>query len=137
MKVGLDIHGVIDRDYDMFSDMAASWIAKGHEVHIVTGQPKVECYDSVKNVPHTHFFSIVDHHESIGTPLYTRSDKTGWWMDWNLWIPTKGKYAEEVGLDLHIDDTLEYGKYFPTSCTFIHMKEGPSNLLKITLDAWQ
>jgi hypothetical protein len=38
MKIGLDIHGVIDLYPEYLSHLATVWISKGYEVHIVTGQ---------------------------------------------------------------------------------------------------
>lgn len=38
IKVGLDIHGVIDRYPEFFSFLSNTLIAAGHEVHIITGQ---------------------------------------------------------------------------------------------------
>lgn len=120
MKIGLDIHGVIDRFPRDFALLTKRWVEDfGHEVHIVTGAPLAEVSEQIKGITYTHLFSIVDHHLSIGTPMEFR--KTGWWMADDVWKASKGNYASTVGLDVHLDDTLSYAASFPESCMFIYV----------------
>jgi len=37
MKVGLDIHGVVDVRPEFFSELSKLLVSNGHEVHIITG----------------------------------------------------------------------------------------------------
>ena len=121
MKIGIDIHGCIDLYPQIFSKLSQDWIEKGHEVFILTGQE----WDNAKlivdkaGVHYNHYFSIIDHHRKLETPMYNRSDKCGWWMKESLWMRSKGDYALCVGLDLHFDDDADYAKYFPKTCTFV------------------
>lgn len=121
MNIGLDIHGVIDSYPKLFSNLSKKWIEQDHEIFIVTGQEWQEVKPIVEEagVCYTHHFSIVDHHKNIGTPMYKRSDKDGWWMDKDIWMRSKGDYAMYADLDIHFDDSVEYAKYFPSSCTYV------------------
>ena len=122
MFIGLDFHGVIDRFPKEFSLLTKRWVEIcGHEIHIVTGSP----WDSAKpkiddlGITYTHSFSIVDHHKSIGTPMWQK--ETGWFMSPEEWDKSKGDYAKKVGLDVHFEDSLKYAPWFPESCTFFHV----------------
>ena len=127
LNIGLDVHGVIDRYPELFSTLTKLWQREGHVIHIITGQewenvePQVAKYD----ITYHNHYSIVDFHKSIGTRMWVRSDKEGWWMDRNSWNCSKGNYATYHGLNLHFDDTSIYANSFPEWCTFIHVpKEG-------------
>jgi len=121
MKIGLDIHGVIDAYPDLFCRLTKQWHNDGHGIYILTGQErdKTEGYLIEHDIYFDYFFSIVDHHKSIGTHMYSRSDTQGLWMDGKLWSKSKGDYADYVGLDVHFDDQKEYAQYFPETCTFV------------------
>ena len=121
MKIGLDVHGVIDTYPKLFSKLSKEWIAKGWEVYILTGQEWKNAKKIVDDemVKYTHHFSIIDYHKNLGTPMYTRSDKDGLWIDHKLWVRSKGDYASKVKLDIHFDDDSDYFKYFPRACTCI------------------
>jgi len=124
VKIGLDIHGVIDRFPKEFSLLTRRWVEDyGHEVHVVTGESWATAKPQVDAVSlsYTHHFSIVDHHRDIGTPMTnTVVGQPGWWMDEETWNRSKGDYATRVGLDIHFEDSLEYAAWFPPSCTFVH-----------------
>lgn len=121
MKIGLDLHGVIDRFPVELCLATRKWLSHGHEVHIVTGSSwhAVNQQISDYHISFTHAFSIVDYHREILTPMELK--ESGWWMEPNVWDKTKGEYAARVGLDIHFEDSIEYARWFPTSCTFIHV----------------
>ena len=125
MKIGLDIHGCIDAYPVTFCRLSDIWVTQGHDVYIITGQEWQSSKPTVDKagIRYTHHFSIIDHHKEIGTPMYTRSDRDGWWMDGEKWMRSKGEYAKEVGIDIHFDDCIEYAKYFPSNCTYVIVPE--------------
>jgi len=129
MKLSLDIHGVIDYKPEIFSFISKSVIASGGEVHIVTGGSwREELIELVKKsgVVWTHHFSVYDYLKGIGAeedgkiqfPDGTIQRK----FDSELWDSIKGKYCMEMEIDLHIDDTEAYCKYFTTP--FLLFKSG-------------
>ncbi len=116
MKLGIDVHGVIDRHPIVFSNMANAVIGGGGEVHVITGAPETdEIKDHLSDlgIPWTEFFSITDQllfEEYI--PTY--SETGGMWFPDDIWNPMKGHYCSLHNIDLHFDDTAEYGQYFST-----------------------
>ena len=121
MKLGLDIHGVIDSNPESFSFMSQSVIAGGGEVHIITGGSwTFELEEQLKGygIKWTSCFSVYDYLldsgiDSIGTiqfPDGTIQKK----FDYHLWDTIKAGYCKSNNIDLHIDDTEVYSKYFTT-----------------------
>ena len=120
LKVGLDIHGVIDFYPECFARLGRMLIARGDEIHIVTGQEWDKAKVTVKKhrIPYTHHFSIVDYHLSIGTKMH-KDEKDTWWMEDTIWIRSKGDYIHREKIDMHFDDGYRYAEYCPDFCTFI------------------
>jgi len=112
-KVGFDFHGVLDKHTDFFSALTKLLVASSWQVHIITGAKLTTDFlarlDSL-GIDYTHLFSIVDYHESIGTKV--NYDSSGPWIDAELWNSTKAEYCTRQGIDMHIDDSDVYGKYF-------------------------
>lgn len=114
-KVGFDIHGVIDKNQELFSNIINDLRELKYEIHILTGSliddnllKKLESY----NIKYDHIFSILNYHREIGTEMW--KDHRGWWIDDEEWNKTKSNYCYRNGLNFHIDDTRVYGKYFKT-----------------------
>lgn len=120
MKIGLDIHGVIDKYPQFFKDFSKAMIAEGHEVHIITGQERENAEPTVRaaGVEFTHFFSVVDYHLNKGTEMW-KDEKDTWWMDKDEWLRTKGDYCKRMSIDIHFDDSVEYKEFMPSTCGFI------------------
>lgn len=116
IKIGLDLHGVIDENPAFFAALSKALVDAGHEVHILTG-PRVneDLVNQLKgfNISYTHLFSIVDYHLSKGTPI-TYDAKGRAFMDDYLWDKTKAEYCKEHDIELHLDDTEAYGYFFKT-----------------------
>jgi hypothetical protein len=121
MKLGLDIHGVIDSNPKSFAFMSQSVISNNGEVHIITGGSwTTELEDQLKGygIKWTSHFSVYDYLvdsgiDSIGTiqfPDGTIQEK----FDYHLWDTIKAGYCKSNEIDLHIDDTEVYSKYFTT-----------------------
>jgi len=120
MKVGLDIHGVIDLYPHLFARLSKAMRREGHEIHIITGQEwdKVERKVRDAGVQYDEHFSIVDHLKKAGTKMW-EDDKGTWWIDDNIWFGSKGLYIQANKIDIHFDDNYEYAEYCPDSCTFV------------------
>ena len=121
MKLGLDIHGVIDSNPKSFAFMSQSVISNNGEVHIITGGSwTTELENQLKDygLQWTSHFSVYDYLidsgiDSIGTiqfPDGTIQEK----FDYHLWDTIKAGYCKSNEIDLHIDDTEVYSKYFTT-----------------------
>jgi len=116
MKLGLDIHGVIDTNAAFYALLSKIAMDRGHEVHIITGSmlnaTRLEYLESL-GMSWTHLFSISDYHRHLGTPM-TFSDPNNPWIDRLMWDKTKSKYCHDLKISFHIDDTLRYGEHFKT-----------------------
>lgn len=140
MKLGLDIHGVIDKRPEDFSFLAAAVIWSGGEVHIITGGSVTDdMKEKVRSfgVTWTHFFSVYDHMESLGEeqvgviqfPDGTVQKK----FDPVKWDAVKADYCRRNSIDLHIDDTPSYGGYFTTPFMLYNTNDGEQKISHIEI----
>lgn len=116
LKIGLDMHGVIDKDPALFAEISYYLILKGHEVHIITGRelgPILEKEIAACRIEYTAVFSITSYHKGIGTYVtYKDGDKTQPLIAPPKWDRSKADYCNRVGIDIMIDDSEIYGQYF-------------------------
>lgn len=122
MKLGLDIHGVIDTNPEFFVTMAKACRAAGHEVHIITGGSNDN--DWIKNellgyndgeVWWNALFSIKDHLRDAKAFTCEELGIASKWpfpeLTWNI---VKSEYCRENQIDMMIDDMPEYLVHFTT-----------------------
>lgn len=128
LKIGLDIHGVIDRQPELFSYITQNLKRDNHEIHILTGShindsiiDELKSYGVVWDV----LFSISDYHKEKGTKMWYDENKNPWINDKD-WDVTKGIYCKENKIDLCLDDTERYGKYFETKFLYINLRNTKS-----------
>jgi len=115
MKIGIDFHNTIDSDYFTFSEFTNALVKSGIEIHILTGPKREEVEPLLKqhNIAYTHFFSIVEDAEK--NDMTIKWDLEGHpWINPEFWNRSKARYCKEHDIDLHLDDSREYGKYFKT-----------------------
>ena len=126
LKIGFDIHGVIDDKSDVFSALSKILVDSGNEVHVITGSFRTdELEREIKekhNISYTHFFSILDYHKELGTKIEYDEDGQAW-IEGELWDKTKAEYCQRVGIDLHLDDSDSYGDYFLTPYARFYTKD--------------
>jgi hypothetical protein len=124
MKIGLDFHGVINKLPIFFSEMSKLFIENGHEIHIITGKEITEEYIkeiNSYNMSYTHLFSIITHCKNVGYKIcYDNSENP--WIDINIWNRIKSAYCLLNNIDIMIDDSEDYGKYFNTPYMKINVK---------------
>ncbi len=115
IKIGLDIHGVINSVPKFFSELSQIITNAHGEIHIITGAKfeKVVDFLEKNNIVYTHFFSIVEEANKSGHKV--EYDENGDpWVDLEFWNRAKAKYCKDKHIDLHIDDSEEYVKHFVT-----------------------
>lgn len=113
MKIGLDVHGVIDEAPE-FVKLITKLLYKEHEIHVITGLTKEDFLKipEVDGIYYTHFYSITDdllsktkHKIDIhGRPRFEE-------YDWNT---AKAEYCRKNEIDIMFDDSEVYGNYFWT-----------------------
>jgi hypothetical protein len=130
MKLGLDIHGVIDKYPEQMIKLAQDTMKRGGRVYLITGPPAIKARAEMIELMTKYMiskpfwnqiYSIVDWMKQKGIPHHTDIKGHVWALREHDWNAVKGQIAVELGLDLHIDDSEEYGEYFPPG-VFVHMK---------------
>lgn len=118
-KIGIDFHGVVSKAPDLFKQLAVKAIEQGSEVYIISGGPRayIETYLNRLEFPYHKLWCIIDEPEV--------NEKTQFFADGSfrvndeLWDGAKAKYCRAENIDLQIDDSVVYGKYFVTPyCRF-------------------
>lgn len=116
LRLGLDVHGVIDGDPGFFADLSEMMFDRDHEVYIITGREKgKELVDEIVSykVVYTDILSITSYQKMLGTPVsYLDDRKSQPVMDPEIWNPTKAALCASAGIHIMVDDSLIYGKYF-------------------------
>lgn len=116
LKIGIDIHGVIDECPETFSELTRLLVDGGHEVHILTGPRNGVALQKELTrlgIVYTHIFSIQSHHEALGTEM-TYDEKGHPWMEDLSWDRSKGDYCVKHGIHIHFDDSDVYSYHFKT-----------------------
>jgi len=140
MKLGLDIHGVIDKRPEDFASLAAAVIWTGGEVHIITGGSVTEdMKEKVKafGVAWTHFFSVYDYMESIDEPqvgvIQFPDGTVQKKFDPERWDMVKADYCKKNSINLHIDDTETYGVHFTTPFMLFSTNDGSEKISHVEI----
>lgn len=116
MKYGLDIHGVCDTKTKFFAIFSQRAIANGHECHIITGSQRTKANENFLKdlgIQYTHFFSISDYLLKEGCVAFWK-DKDNPFFSEEVWNDAKANYCKRNKVDIHFDDSDEYGKFFTT-----------------------
>ena len=117
MILGLDVHGVIDKDPDKYAALTRSIRAKkGGKVYVITGQsdtPELRSVLSNLGITFDRLVSIQDELIAAGAPVMDHEEGRPIFrsLDWNSF---KGSYCSRNHVDLMIDNSPEYKPYFTT-----------------------
>ena len=128
IKIGIDIHGVIDTNLNFFKVLTKLLVDNGHEVHIITGAKIGNEMPFLKKhkIFYTHLFSITDHHIKNGTKIvWDKKDKPH--LDTYLWDKTKAEYCKKQKIDIHFDDSDIYKHFFKTPYARFYSKNTKRN----------
>ena len=114
MKIGIDLHGVIDDDPLLFRSLMS---LQNREVYIVSGPPKADIIaelDKLGFKKSTHYkeaYSIVDFLKESGVEMW--QDKNGrWWSNTKDWVESKAKICDRLSLEYMLDDQEMYRAAF-------------------------
>lgn len=130
MKIGFDLHGVIDKYPEMIHSIMAFLIRTRNSFCVVSGPS----YQHIKNelmkigfvfpvVGYVDIYSVVDFLRESG--VKTWQDENGdTWADEENWWDAKAKICQKENIDYMIDDSEKYRSAFElTKCKFIHINE--------------
>ncbi len=111
LKVGLDIHGVIDAFPQRFKQLAYALIKDGAEAHIITGIKRDEHVERLlaeAGIRFTHYFSIVE---------YLKAQQE--YIEWEM---AKRDYCKDVGIAFMFDDSPTYLESFhDIDTSYVHV----------------
>ena len=122
MRLGLDIHGVIDKYPEKMIKLAQDTLKRDGRVYLLTGIDGETARQEMINLMSKHMitkpfwnqiYSIVDFIKQKNIPHHFDKNGNLWTLREREWNSVKGKIAVELALDLHIDDSEKYGEYFP------------------------
>lgn len=123
LKIGLDIHGVIDSFPKKFKHLASALLKDGCEVHIITGLKRDNSIEKLlkeAGIQFTHYFSIVTHLENQGIPIDWREGLP--YADEDRWNTAKSEYCKSQGIDFMYDDSPTYlGTFNDIDTTYLHV----------------
>jgi len=123
-KIGLDFHGVIDIDPEYFSKFTEVMASNCIEIHIITGAedtPVIRKQLEDWGIKYHTFASIVEFRRQQGEKVWYKNGLP--WMNDDAWDTAKADYCYAFGIDLHIDDTLEYGRWFRPENKFLYWRK--------------
>ena len=113
MKVGFDIHGVIDT-FDVFQAMIAKYIADPDvEVYVISGLEKKHFQEQIGHLfdlAMVSWFSITDHLVETGQTVEWKNGLP--WADEEKWNRAKADFCQSEGIDILFDDSPTYASYF-------------------------
>jgi hypothetical protein len=72
-------------------------------------------------IKYNEIISVIDYHEKLGTNIWYDYKNTPW-IDGELWNKAKAELCEKYGVDLHVDDSEEYGQYFTGKTKYLLLK---------------
>ena len=114
LNIGLDYHGVINKNFSYFSKFCAEARYRGHKIFIITGgpQPKIRQQLQNNNISYDFIFAISDYYQALGQ---TKQISDGSFIvPEHLWNMAKGEFCRKNNINFHIDDNLKYSQWFTT-----------------------
>lgn len=126
IKIGVDLHGVIDSHVSMFKKLSffilsfnrMMRIAPEVELYIISGPPKedvikeLEQYGIVEGSNYTDVYTIVDFLRTQPDVNMWKDEKGTWWTEEENWWGAKAKICKQLGINVMVDNTDKYKPYF-------------------------
>lgn len=117
MKIGIDLHGVIDDDPKLFKKVMILMHSQDREVYIVSGPPKIDIVVELnelgfeKGVHYEEVYSIVDFLKESGVEMW-QDGENRWWSNDEDWLSSKAKICNGLSLEYMLDDQEMYRPSF-------------------------
>jgi len=122
LKIGVDLHGVIDANPEAFKAIAFLLMQTGNELYIISGPPIAQVEHELyklgvaKDIHYTALYTIVNYLMSINANMW-QDEKGTWWASEKNWWGSKARIAAHLELDMMIDNMAQYQPYFKGSKT--------------------
>lgn len=129
MKLGFDIHGVIDT-FGVFQDLISKLIEdEAVEIHVVTGLSRKEANAKIGHLidlSRAKYFSIADYLTKRPDVKVTWDENGLPWADQVAWDHAKANYCQDVGIDILFDDSPVYAETFDNIATIYCQIHNPN-----------
>lgn len=114
IKIGLDFHGVITKRPEYFAVFTKEALQQGIEIHIITGGPEkfVADYLNEHDIAYSKLFAILDFYDAQHVVRHFANGEFK--VPDKMWNSTKAEYCITKGINIHIDDSTQYAKWFTT-----------------------
>ena len=122
LKIGLDYHGVIDSNPAYFTDFCTIARNRGHLIYVISGAPKATITSKLQSMqlPYDFIFSILDYCLAIGKIEQTSK---GIMINNSVWDKAKAEFCKRCNVDLHIDDSTIYCRFFDNNYCLYNEQE--------------
>jgi len=117
INIGVDLHGVIDSNIDLFETLSIAVRLHGCKIYIISGPPKEDVEKELENIRvykdihYDELFTIVNYLKSIKAKMWL-GEKNTWWASDEDWWGAKAAICEHLKIDIMIDNTEMYKPYF-------------------------
>jgi hypothetical protein len=112
IKIGIDLHGVIDTNPDFFKSMLTLFrTVFGAEIWIVSGPPIKEIEEELEELGierHAHYDHIASIVDYLSPSIKWQDEKGHWWTDEDTWWLSKSRICLKHSINVLIDDHKEY-----------------------------
>ncbi len=130
MKIGIDLHGVLDDNIESAQFHLSKLVQDGDTVLVISGPPTAQIKKELtelgfeQGVHYHEIKSVVDHLKETGAEMW-QDEKERWWTHDDIWWGTKGEICEQCEVDIMVDDHIEFAVGFPdTVLTSFILYEG-------------
>ena len=124
MRIGIDLHGVIDDDPGWFCGFLSAfmaefgkWRERKFTVCIISGPPKKDIKAELEKhgfrygLEFDEIYSVVDHLKEKGVEMW-QDGRGRWWTYDEEWWKAKAEICEKHDVDVLIDDKEEWKTHF-------------------------
>lgn len=140
LTYGIDVHGTLAARqpdgtqgpstlFPLLEPLMRALRKQGERVFIVSGPPVEVIAQEIKalglkaGVHYDALISVVDHLRDRDVDMYEKPPGSNhWWCNDGMWNGAKGWIAREYGIDVMIDDQIEYEDSMPEGTSFVLVK---------------
>ena len=136
-KIGIDFHGVINTDPDFFRDFSQIISQHDIEIHIISGGPrdKIIQYLQEHSIRYDKVWCIFDYYRYQNKVSFLPDGS--FYVDDVLWDRAKAQYCQREKINLHIDDSDIYGRYFTTGYCLYNASAKSGNINNVSIKFFQ
>jgi len=136
MRLGLDLHGVIDDDPIGFGQIIKD-VGQNSSIYIISGPPVSQIQSELSRIGLTKkvneycngVFSVVDYLKDQGVHMWQDSNER-WWASEEDWWSSKAAICDKLKVHMMIDDCERYEPYFRNINTKFLLYKGAKHLAR-------